>query len=72
MKKEVSPGIIIGAAVGLVAIIVLAIFFSVKNDPASQAPHPPPRFDPAAKAAESRMDPRMNRSPLGTAPAAPR
>lgn len=74
MKKEISPTVIIGAAIGLVAIIAFAIFFAVKSDPAAQAPHPAPRFDSDAKTAEAaRNDPRINRMPPGTAPgAAPR
>ena len=51
-KKELSPGVIIGAIVGLLAIVVFAIFFAVKSDPASQPPHDLPRYDPSAKAAE--------------------
>lgn len=61
MKKEISPAAIIGAIVGLAVVIALAIFFTVKSDPASQAPHDPPRFDAGAKAAESRSDPHLNR-----------
>jgi hypothetical protein len=57
MKKEISPGIIIAAIVGLVAVIGVIIFMAVKSDPAMQAPHEAPRFDPGAKNAESHSGP---------------
>jgi hypothetical protein len=66
MKKELSPGVIIAAIVGLVAVVAVVVFLAVKSDPAMQAPNAPPRFDPGAKAAESHSAP-TGRGP-GVAP----
>lgn len=63
MKKQISPAVIIGAVIGLFALIALAVFFAVKSDPASQGPHDAPHFDAGAKAEEARSDPHLNRVP---------
>lgn len=72
MKKEISPGIIVAAIVGLLAVIGALIFFAVKSDPAMQGTNPPPRFDPAAMAADRGTNP-PDRNPnmAGRRPAPP-
>jgi len=78
MKKELSPQVILGAIVGIVVVVGLAIFMVVRGDPAMQGPNPPPRFDPAAKEAESHSGPSGTRpergpgdAPPGKAPGSP-
>jgi len=52
MKKEISPVAIICIVVGVAAAVVVGVFFMIRSDPVAQGPHPPPRFDPAAREAE--------------------
>lgn len=70
-KKDLPMGVI-AAAIGLLAVLGIAIFFALmKSDPAAQAPNPPPRFDAASKEAEtSRGNPMqdLERGPPGSPP----
>ena len=69
MKKELSPGVILGAIIGFVVALVVGAFILIKSDPASQPPHESPRFDAGAKAEESGRSPYANRPNEGPNPA---
>jgi hypothetical protein len=75
MKKELSPGVLIGAIVGLLAVVgVVAFLLLVKGDPASQAPNAPPTFNAsaaAAKEAASHSNPMAGANPGGTVVSSP-
>jgi len=54
MKKEISPAVILGVVVGLVAVISVVVFLLFKSDPATHGPYPAPRIDAQAMEREDK------------------